>query len=142
MALRLNTHGLLRVAAAAALTLGALAGCGGAGGQREASARAPVAANEPPRTDDEGEVPSEVSAEDRSPAAVAQQDKQRTCVRAIEHVIALIEAAGGELSEEHREVALTEGAGECARDATRAELDCVLAAEALEDVRACDARGG
>jgi hypothetical protein len=127
---RVQERAAMTLCVAAALVLVA---CGGpsAGAETPAPTSAQAGEQEP------ADQPQESAATGES-AADPLAEKRAHCVRAIEHAISLVEARGAEISAEDRALALEDGADACARDATRAELDCVLAAEVLEDVQRCE----
>jgi hypothetical protein len=125
-----RSRNLLSLCAAAVLVLAA---CGGpsAGAETPDPALAQAGEQEPA-------TEAAAAAEFGEAAAESLKEKRALCVRAIEHAISLVLARGAEISDDERARALGDGADACARDATRAELDCVLAAEALEDVQRCE----
>ena len=136
MAKRSNTRGVAPIALAAVF---ALAACGGgpATGAQPPGKASTAAATEPAK--DAEEAGATASAPGDEPAgADAHEQKRARCVDAIEHVLALIEARGTTLTDAQRSEALGAGADECAADATRAELACVLATGALEEVKTCE----
>jgi hypothetical protein len=127
---RVKERTAMTLCGAAALVLAA---CGGPSASAETPAPTAAQAGEqqPAEKPQESDTTGEAAAE---PLA----EKRAHCVRAIEHAISLVEARGAEISAEDRALALEDGADACARDATRAELDCVLAAEVLEDMQSCE----
>ena len=135
MTLRPMRHAALAIAlAAGALALAACSGPAAKGGGLEDTPAALASES----AEGHDEAPEDEVAADE-PAEDPREQKRADCVRAIEHVLALIEERGTELRDDQRAEALGDGADECARDATRAELNCVLAAASLDDVQACGA---
>jgi hypothetical protein len=137
MSKRSTTRATAAVALAAAF---ALAACGG----KEKGAEAPAAGDGQLAADTSGAAASEPAGDRDAPgegAASAAEEKRAHCVRAIEHVMALVQERGAEITDEQRAEALGEGADQCARDASRAELDCVLAAGDVDEIEACEGGG-